>query len=249
MPSSHAAPLSRQVTAIGRLLAPHRLLYDTAARAGEILTLDIGDLDTEFRRAGARSKGGDTEYLHWATATARLLPRLLAGRTAGPVFLADRRSPASGKRARALTDIDPVSGRGRLSYPRAEYLFKQASALHDPYGTGWTCTSCGTARSSIWPPAAGPPPNSRPRAATNTSPPSGITSGSVRRPPPGSPQATTRSPAAAPTDPAATDQFRSSVIVQPRLWPILVSSWRRPVIRSRASGPAIPIVMRSSVAW
>ncbi|WP_206060574.1 hypothetical protein [Nonomuraea basaltis] len=26
-------------------------------------------------------------YMHWATA--RLLPRLLAGRTAGPVFLAD----------------------------------------------------------------------------------------------------------------------------------------------------------------
>jgi integrase len=115
-----------------------RLLYDTAARAGEILTLDIGDLDTEFRRARTRSKGGDAEYLHWATATARLLPRLLAGRTAGPVFLAARRSPASGKRARALADIDPVSGRGRLSYPRAEYLFKQASAPHDPHGTGWT---------------------------------------------------------------------------------------------------------------
>ncbi len=87
-----------------------RLLYDTAARAGEILTLDIGDLDTEFRRARTSGKGGDTEYLHWATATARLLPRLLAGRTAGPVFLADRRSPASGKRARALTDIDPRQG-------------------------------------------------------------------------------------------------------------------------------------------
>ena len=115
-----------------------RLLYDTAARAEEILTLDIGDLDTEFRRARTRGKGGDTEYLHWATATARLLPRLLAGRTAGPVFLAGRRSPASGKRARALADIDPISGRGRLSYPRAEYLFKQASALHDPHGAGWT---------------------------------------------------------------------------------------------------------------
>ncbi|WP_211370314.1 tyrosine-type recombinase/integrase [Nonomuraea turkmeniaca] len=114
-----------------------RLLYDTAARAEEILTLDIGDLDLEFRRARTRSKGGDTEYLHWATATARLLPRLLAGRTAGPVFLAERRSPASGKRARALTDIDPVSGRGRLSYPRAEYLFKQASVRHDPHGSGW----------------------------------------------------------------------------------------------------------------
>jgi hypothetical protein len=226
-----------------------RLLYDTAARAEEILTLDIGDLDTEFRRARARSKGGDTEYLHWATATARLLPRLLASRTAGPVFLAGRRSPASGKRARALADIDPVSGRGRLSYPRAEYLFKQASALHDPTAPAGPCTSCGTARSGTWPPAAGPPPSSRPRAATSTSPPSGTTSGSARRPPPGSPRTTTRSPAATPADPVAADQLRFSVIVQPRLRPILVSCRRRPAMRSRASGPAIPIVMRSSVAW
>jgi len=115
-----------------------RMLYESAARAEEVLTLDVADLDPQFRRAITRSKGGDLEYLHWATATARLLPRLLAGRTTGPVFLSDRRSPASGKRARALADIDPVTGRGRLSYPRAEYLFKQASVLHDPHGRGWT---------------------------------------------------------------------------------------------------------------
>ena len=30
------------------------------------------------------------------------------------------------------------SGRGRLSYPRAEYLFKQAAAAHDPHKQGWT---------------------------------------------------------------------------------------------------------------
>ncbi len=29
-------------------------------------------------------------------------------------------------------------GRGRLSYPRAEYLFKQATAAHDPHEQGWT---------------------------------------------------------------------------------------------------------------
>ena len=32
---------------------------------------------------------------------------------------------------------DSVS-RGRLSYPRAEYLFKQATTAHDPHGQGWT---------------------------------------------------------------------------------------------------------------
>lgn len=100
------------------------MLYETAARAEEILTLDIGDLDPPLRRARIRAKGGTVEYVHWAPATARLLPRLLSGRTSGPVFCSDRRSAASGPRARALADVDPASGRGRLSYPRAEYLFK-----------------------------------------------------------------------------------------------------------------------------
>lgn len=115
-----------------------RMLYETAARAEEILSRDIGDLDPEFRRARVVSKGGAIEYVHWQTGTARLLPRLLKGRTSGPVFLADRRAPASGARAPAAADIDPATGRGRLSYPRAEYLFKQATSQHDPHGQGWT---------------------------------------------------------------------------------------------------------------
>lgn len=115
-----------------------RMLYETAARAEEILSLNIEDLDLEFRRARVVSKGGAIEYVHWATGTARLLPRLLKGRTAGPVFLADRRAPASGPRAPAAGDVCPVTGRGRLSYPRAEHLFKTASAPLDPHGKGWT---------------------------------------------------------------------------------------------------------------
>jgi integrase len=62
-----------------------RMLYETAARAEEILTLNIEDLDPEFRRARVTSKGGAIEYVHWATGTSRLLPRLLRGRTAGGV--------------------------------------------------------------------------------------------------------------------------------------------------------------------
>ncbi|MEU4330049.1 tyrosine-type recombinase/integrase [Nonomuraea dietziae] len=115
-----------------------RLLYETAARAEEILSLDVGDLDLEYRRARVVSKGGALEYVHWATATARLLPRLLKGRQTGPVFLTDRRAPASGRRAPAAADICPITGRGRLSYPRAEHLFKTASAELDPHGDGWT---------------------------------------------------------------------------------------------------------------
>jgi integrase len=114
-----------------------RLLYETAARAEEILSLNVEDLDLEFRRARVVSKGGAIEYVHWATAIARLLPRLLQGRRAGPVFLADRRAPASGPRAPAAPDICPLTGCGRLSYPRAEYLFKTASFERD-HGDGWT---------------------------------------------------------------------------------------------------------------
>jgi integrase len=115
-----------------------RMLYETAARAEEILTLNVEDLDQEFRRARVKSKGGAVEYVHWATGTARILPRLLRGRTAGPVFLADRRAAASGPRAPSAEDVCPATGRGRLSYPRAEYLFKQASKAVDPHKTGWT---------------------------------------------------------------------------------------------------------------
>lgn len=115
-----------------------RMLYETCARTEEILSLNVPDLDMEFRRALVVEKGGDRAYVHWETPTARLLPRLLAGRTTGPVFLANRRAAVAGGRAPALGDICPETGRGRLSYPRAEYLFKQASKLHDPHGAGYT---------------------------------------------------------------------------------------------------------------
>ncbi|GAA3474830.1 tyrosine-type recombinase/integrase [Nonomuraea roseola] len=71
-----------------------RMLYETAARAEELLSLNIEDLDTEFRRARITSKGGAVEYVHWATGTARLLPRLLQGHTTGPVFLGCHRNTA-----------------------------------------------------------------------------------------------------------------------------------------------------------
>jgi integrase len=101
-----------------------RMLYETAARAEELLSLNIEDLDLEFRRGRVTSKGGAIEYVRWATGTARLLPRLLRGRASGPVFLASRPAPLSGSRAPAEADVCPETGRSRLSYPCAEYLFK-----------------------------------------------------------------------------------------------------------------------------
>jgi integrase/recombinase XerC/integrase/recombinase XerD len=103
-----------------------RLLYETAARANELLALDVEDLDLANRRARVHSKGGAVEWVFWQTGSAQLLPRLLAGRTSGPVFLGDRRPT----RAVAGLDLDPASGRARLSYRRAAELFHAR--------TGWT---------------------------------------------------------------------------------------------------------------
>jgi hypothetical protein len=64
----------------------------------------------------------------------------------------------SGSRAPAEADVCPETGRGRLSYPRAEYLFKQAAAAHDPHKkAGRSTTSSATPPSSTWPPTDAPP--------------------------------------------------------------------------------------------
>ena len=59
------------------------------------------------------------------TGSARLLPRLIGGRTRGPLFLADRRPVPA--RAPATVDRCPETGRGRRSYGRAEALSREAS--------------------------------------------------------------------------------------------------------------------------
>ena len=63
-----------------------RMLYETAARASEVLALDVGDLDRARRRARIRSKGGSVDMVVWAAPTARLLGRYLADRSGGPLF-------------------------------------------------------------------------------------------------------------------------------------------------------------------
>jgi hypothetical protein len=67
----------------------------------------LEELDLANRRARVHSKGGAVEWVFWQTGSAQLLPRLLTGRTGGPVFLGDRR-PA---RPVAGLDLDPASGR------------------------------------------------------------------------------------------------------------------------------------------
>jgi len=102
-----------------------RLLYETGARANEVLNLNIEDLDLDAKRAVTVRKGGDRDVLHFQTGSARLLPRVIDGRTRGPLFLSDRAS--SPGRAAAAGDRCPTSGRARLSYRRAAEVFAEAS--------------------------------------------------------------------------------------------------------------------------
>ncbi|WP_067812915.1 tyrosine-type recombinase/integrase [Actinomadura kijaniata] len=112
-----------------------KLLYESAARADEVLSLNIEDLDLDNKRGRVTGKGGTLRWIHWRSSTTRLLPRLIGERTSGPLLLADRRpAPA---RTPAAADLCPHTGRGRLSYERAEYLFKQDTKQHDPRRRGY----------------------------------------------------------------------------------------------------------------
>nr|WP_245657858.1 site-specific integrase [Herbidospora mongoliensis] len=93
------------------------LLYESSAPISRVLALNVDDLDLDDRRA----RNG----VSWRSRTARLLPELVGDRTRGPLFLSDRR-PAPARRP-ADDDLCPHTGRRRLSYERAEYLFKQAT--------------------------------------------------------------------------------------------------------------------------
>jgi integrase len=97
--------------------------YETAARAGELLALDVPDLDLRNRCAKVRRKGNAVDMIVWQTGTARLLPRLLHGRTRGPVFLTERRARVP----LAAADLHPDTGQARLSYRRAAELFTTAT--------------------------------------------------------------------------------------------------------------------------
>jgi len=137
-----AAP--QQATALGAaidaFLAPADLaassrrscaqtLKRLAAELDPGLELSALEVDVLNRRPVVRSKGGDIELLHFQTGSARLLPRMIAGRARGPLFFTDRR-PVPG-RAPAIVDVCPVTGCPRLSYRRAQELFAEASG-------GWT---------------------------------------------------------------------------------------------------------------
>ncbi|WP_228807648.1 site-specific integrase [Nocardia otitidiscaviarum] len=148
----------RSRTAIDRLIGRRdvhlrektlwRMLYETCARAEELLGLKIEDLDLAGRIAAVKSKGAKPrtrrrgaahcehvlENVYWDAGTARLLPRLIRDRTRGPVFVTHRR-PGPGKYL-ADRDVCPTTGLARLSSTRPATSLDAATAVDGP-GTGW----------------------------------------------------------------------------------------------------------------
>jgi integrase len=86
-----------------------RMLYETCARAEELLQVNIEDLDLAARCCPVKSKGAKprtrrrgathAEYqldtVYWDAGAGRLLPRLIRDRTRGPLFVGHRK-PAPG---------------------------------------------------------------------------------------------------------------------------------------------------------
>ncbi|WP_328506498.1 site-specific integrase [Streptomyces sp. NBC_00391] len=87
------------------------MLYESAARADEVLCLHAEDLYPQDKCGRITAKGGATEWIHWQSGTAQLLPRLIARRTSGQLFLTDRKAPAG----TPTLDVYPETGRARTA--------------------------------------------------------------------------------------------------------------------------------------
>lgn len=125
------------------------MLCETVARAEETLGVNIEELDLAGRRAPVKAKGAKPrtrrrgarredyvlEPVYWDAGTARLLPRLIKGRTRGPVFVTHRK-PGPGK-VLAPRDVCPDTGLVRLSYGQARALLDEHTAIGGVPGTGW----------------------------------------------------------------------------------------------------------------
>ncbi|MFE2186059.1 tyrosine-type recombinase/integrase [Streptomyces sp. NPDC059455] len=158
MPRPDSQTPARSKMAVDRLIARRevalrektlwRMLYETCARAEEILEVNIEELDLAGRRAPVKAKGAAArrrggraredfvlETVYWDAGTARLLPRLIKGRTRGPVFVTHRR-PGPGKVV-SPRDVCPDTGLARLSYGQARALLDAHTAVGGVPGTGW----------------------------------------------------------------------------------------------------------------
>ena len=102
------------------------MLYETAARASEVLGLNIEDLDLDACRAPIRSKGGDTEWICWAPAPRTCCPALSAAARPGRCSCPSAAPAPPAPRGQGSV---PATGRARLGCDRARILFTRH--------TGW----------------------------------------------------------------------------------------------------------------
>ena len=116
-------------------------MYETAARATEVLNLNIEDTDFHLRQATIIGKGGHRELIFWASGAARVLSRYLHGRSRGPVFLTHRK-PRLAPAMRGPVP-DHRAGPGSPTKPPPNYSNRPPTA-NGPY------TSYGTRRSPTW---------------------------------------------------------------------------------------------------
>ncbi|MCF2529282.1 DUF6596 domain-containing protein [Yinghuangia soli] len=103
------------------------LLRESEAAVSAVLGLNVEDLDVADRRALPGTSG--RHRVAWRSSAAALLAELVGARTSGPLFLSDRRPGPARLRTLGARDICPHTGRGRLSYERAEYLCKTTTGL------------------------------------------------------------------------------------------------------------------------
>ncbi len=106
------------------------MMYATAARAEEVLRVDITDLHRPDRRARTRRQDGKADGLLYGIRTARLLGELLVGRS-GPIFLSRHAGSDDGT---VLTpELGPVGRRRRMSYRSGERCLTAAPGGWDPH--------------------------------------------------------------------------------------------------------------------
>ncbi|MFF0738810.1 DUF6596 domain-containing protein [Streptomyces sp. NPDC004111] len=136
-PAPAPTPLPPGTAWPGEVEAPLRertlwtLLHESGSTVTALLALNVQDLDLPERRACRTDRRSDRRdaWITWRSKTAALLSELLDGRTQGPVFLTDRRPGPARAGILGASDICPQTGRGRLSYERAEFLCKSATGL------------------------------------------------------------------------------------------------------------------------
>ena len=137
---ANPGPSADQIQAVLALPVPLRekalwaLIHESGAPLERLLKLDVSDLDLAHRRVRRRAQPRPEDRIGWGELTARLLPLLVIGRSAGPVFRTERRAPSGV----AAADRCPYTGHGRLSSRRAAELFRQATESLGPDAARWS---------------------------------------------------------------------------------------------------------------